>query len=57
MTVREEPVKSEHVTLRLEKDLIEQLRLVAKRNDRSLSAEARMAVRQYLERERNGDAA
>lgn len=38
----------EHVTLRLPASLAEELRLVAKENDRSLSAEARLALKAWL---------
>lgn len=48
MTVPPEQVKPQHVTLRLEENLLDELRKCAERNDRSLSAEVRIAVRQYL---------
>lgn len=46
------PVKdhAEHVTLRMPSSLVAELRLVAKENDRSLSAEARLALRHWLAR-------
>ena len=39
---------SEHVTLRMPSSLVAELRLVARENDRSLSAEARLALRAWL---------
>jgi len=48
MTVQSESVKAEHITLRLEERLVSELRRVAKMNDRSVSAEARQALRNYL---------
>lgn len=48
MTVSEEKVKSIHITLRLDERLVSELRRVAKENDRSVSAEARLALRDYL---------
>lgn len=49
MTVPTEEVKAQHLTLRLDQRLVEELRRRAKRNDRSVSAEARIAIRLYLE--------
>lgn len=48
MTVHDEKVKAEHITLRLEERLVSDLKRVAKANDRSVSAEARQALRNYL---------
>jgi predicted transcriptional regulator len=39
---------SEHVTLRMPSSLVAELRAVARENDRSLSAEARLALRSWL---------
>lgn len=41
---------TEHITLRMPADLVAELRLVAKENDRSLSAEARLALKAWLDR-------
>ncbi len=38
----------EHVTFRMPSTLVAELRLVAKENDRSLSAEARLALKAWL---------
>ena len=51
MTVSAEEVKAQHITLRLDERLVVELRRSAKRNDRSVSAEARQAIREYLERD------
>ena len=48
MTVRDETVKPEHITLRLDDKLAAELRRVALLNDRSVSAETRQALRDYL---------
>lgn len=48
MTVSEENVKAMHLTLRLDERLVTELKRVAKENDRSVSAEARQALRDYL---------
>jgi predicted transcriptional regulator len=48
MTVSEEDVKAVHLTLRIDERLVDELKRVAKENDRSLSAEARQAFRDYL---------
>jgi plasmid stability protein len=45
-------VKPQHLTLRLDQQLVEALRRRAKRNDRSVSAEARIAIREYLAQEK-----
>lgn len=50
MTVSPEEVKPQHLTLRLDESLVKALRRRAKRNDRSVSAEARIAIREYLEK-------
>lgn len=42
---------AEHITLRMPASLVAELRLVAKENDRSLSAEARLALRAWLARQ------
>lgn len=52
MTVRAEDVKPQHLTLRLDQALVAELRRRAERNDRSVSAEARIAIREYLEKEK-----
>ena len=48
MTVREEKSRAEHLTLRLDEKLVAELRRVAVQNDRSVSAEVRQALRDYL---------
>jgi predicted transcriptional regulator len=48
MTVHEEKSRAEHLTLRLDEKLVSELRRVALANDRSVSAEARRAIRDYL---------
>lgn len=48
MTVREEKSRAEHITLRLDEKLASELRRVAVQNDRSVSAEVRQALRDYL---------
>lgn len=40
--------QSVHITLRLDERLVDELRRVARQNDRSVSAEARQALRNYL---------
>lgn len=40
--------QDEHVSFRMPSSLVAELRLVAKENDRSLSAEARLALRAWL---------
>lgn len=52
MTVSPEAVNPQHLTLRLDQTLVEQLRRKARENDRSVSAEARIAIREYLDREK-----
>jgi hypothetical protein len=37
-----------HVSFKMPSSLVEELRLVAKQNDRTLSAEARLALRAWL---------
>lgn len=50
MTLRARPeTKDEVVTTRLETSLVEQLRKLAKDNERTVAAEIRLAVRQYLD--------
>lgn len=51
MTVSTEEVKPQHITLRLDQALVRELRRRARENDRSVSAEARIAIREYLDRE------
>ena len=48
MTVSEENVKAVHLTLRLDERLVSDLRRMARDNDRSVSAEVRRALRDYL---------
>lgn len=52
MMLRPEPPVKGHVTLRLDPDQLEELREVASANERSISAELRIAVRKHLETER-----
>lgn len=52
MTVSADQVKPQHITLRLEEALVVALQRQAKTNDRSVSAEVRIAIREYLEREK-----
>lgn len=49
MTVSTEEVKPQHLTLRLDQRLVAELRRKAKHNDRSVSAEARQAIREYVD--------
>lgn len=51
MTVSAEHVKPQHLTLRLDESLVRELRRRAKRNDRSVSAEVRIAIREHLKSE------
>ena len=39
---------TEHITLRMPATLVAELRVIARENDRSLSAEARLALRSWL---------
>ncbi len=48
-TMQTETDKNQHVTLRMPASLVAELKLVARENDRSLSAEARLALRAWLE--------
>jgi predicted transcriptional regulator len=48
MPVPDKNGKSVHITLRLDERLVAELRRTAKQNDRSVSAEARQALRDYL---------
>jgi len=48
MVLRPEQKVKDHVTLRLEPEQLEELRLVASANERSISAELRIAVRKHL---------
>lgn len=50
-TAPEVPLRDEVVTSRLEPEMCDKLRKVARRNERTISAEIRIAVREYLERE------
>lgn len=52
MTVPAAEVKPQHLTLRLDQALVAALRKRAVSNDRSVSAEARIAIREYLDREK-----
>lgn len=57
MTVPAEEVNPKHITLRLDERLVLELQRRAKRNDRSLSAEARQAIRAYLDTDEDEEAA
>jgi plasmid stability protein len=46
MSTAPDPVA--HVSFKMPQSLVDELRLVAKENDRSLSAEARLALRAWL---------
>ena len=49
MTVHSQTEESdEHVSFRMPASLVRELRLVAKSNERTLSAEARLALRAWL---------
>lgn len=41
-----------HLTMRMPASLVDELRVLAKENERSLSAEARLALRAWLEQQR-----
>ncbi len=47
-TMETETDKNQHVTLRMPATLVAELRKVATENDRSLSAEARLALKAWL---------
>ncbi len=47
-TMQTETDKNQHVTLRMPASLVAELRLVAQQNDRSLSNQARIALREWL---------
>lgn len=49
---RNETSPSEHVTFRLPADVLAELRSIANENERSLSAEARLAFRAWLEHQK-----
>lgn len=46
------PTTTETTTVRLPRELVEQIRSLAVKHDRSLSAELRRALRLYIEAER-----
>lgn len=48
MAVDSSSDKAEHITLRMPASLVEELRAVARDNDRSLSYQARVALREWL---------
>lgn len=48
MTVHSSEERDEHVSFRMPASLVRELRVVAKENDRTLSAEARLALRAWL---------
>jgi len=52
MTLRANEKQKDHVTLRLAPEQLEELRVVASANERSLSAELRIAVRKHLDDQR-----
>jgi predicted transcriptional regulator len=50
LRARDESRRSDHVTVRLDPEQAQQLREAAATNERSISAELRIALRQYLKR-------
>ncbi len=50
-TTKQDPTKHGTTTVRLPWELVEQVRQVAVKHERSLSAEMRVALRDYIRRE------
>lgn len=57
MTVYDEDVKTQLVSLRVDEVQVKELQRRARQNERTLSAEVRVAIREYLQREQEEKAA
>ena len=50
MTATAQPKDPDHIMVRLPRPLVEQVRALAKEDERSMSAEVRVALKDYLRR-------